>query len=153
MKNISFVLVGLVICVSFGDLVFADSQLWQNKAEREIADVVQQMFNALGANKFDKYEKLVTQDFYLYDVGKRFSRDAFADVIKKDIAKGVKFNWVITEPEAHVSNNVAWVTYKNRGSFESHKGKQQKTWLESAVLEREGKHWRIRFLHSTLVTN
>jgi ketosteroid isomerase-like protein len=56
----------------------------------------------------------------------------------------------VTEPQVHVTGKIAWVTYTNRGIIDGPKGRSNKVWLESAVLERKDKQWRIRFMHSTL---
>lgn len=152
MKRASIFLIASFLCISLHvSRTWADSELWQDQAQREVGAVVQEMFNALKTRNVTQYNKLVTQDFYLYDAGERLSREAFAEIVQESIAKGTKYDWKITKPEAHISSDLAWITYTNIGLIESAKGKQEKNWLESAVLERHDKTWRIRFLHSTLV--
>jgi hypothetical protein len=71
------------------------------------------------------------------------------DLIQKAHAAGTIFEWNVTEPKVHVSCNVAWITYINKGSVQDSSGRQDVTWLESAFLDYQNEHWLIHFLHST----
>ena len=70
-------------------------------------------------------------------------------LIKSRHEAGVVYVWRVTEPEVHVDGNTAWITYVNRGSVTDAAGAKDVTWLESAVLRKEGGAWRIQFFHST----
>ena len=119
--------------------------------QAQVTEIVRSMFAAMAAGDIAKFREVITPDFYAYDVGKRFTGDALIDLIKKAHAAGDVYVWTVTEPEVHISGEIAWITYVNRGSVTSKSGKTDLTWLESAVLEKEKGTWRIRFLHSTRV--
>jgi hypothetical protein len=60
----------------------------------------------------------------------------------------------VIEPQVHVSCNLAWITYVNKGAVQDSSGRQDVTWLESAILESAildyvNGHWLIHFFHST----
>jgi ketosteroid isomerase-like protein len=71
------------------------------------------------------------------------------DLIKSAHAAGKVYVWTVNEPEVHVSGDMAWITYVNRGSIKDASGTKDVTWLESAVLQKEKGAWRIHFFHST----
>jgi len=109
------------------------------------------MFVAARADDLPALLALTTPDFYAYDGGKRFTAQALMDFIKKLHAAGKHYEWNVTNPEAHVACNMAWVTYVNQGFIEEAGGHQDMSWLESAVLEYGNGQWRLRFFHSTRV--
>jgi hypothetical protein len=85
-----------------------------------------------------------------YDGGAEFSGDALMKLVVQLHAAGTKFQWSVMEPKVHVTCDIAWITYVNRGSVED-ATRTELTWLESAVLNYDGTRWRIRFFHSTPV--
>jgi len=119
--------------------------------QAQVTEAVRSMFAAMAAGDIAKFREVIAPNFYAYDVGKRFTGDALIDLIKKAHAAGDVYVWTVTEPEVHISGEIAWITYVNRGSVSGKSGKHDVTWLESAVLEKEKGKWRIRFLHSTRV--
>ena len=115
----------------------------------QVTEVGRSMFAALAANDAAKFRATSTPDFYAFDVGTRFSGDDMLELIKTAHAKGNVYVWTVNEPDVHVSGDVAWIAYVNRGSIKDSSGTEDITWLESAFLQKEKEAWRIRFLHST----
>lgn len=115
----------------------------------QVTETVRSMFAALAANDADKFRAAITPDFYAFDVGKRFTGDALLELIKTAHAAGNVYVWTVNEPDVHISGDLAWIAYLNRGSIKDASGTENVTWLESAVLQRDKGAWRIRFLHST----
>jgi ketosteroid isomerase-like protein len=128
----------------------AADQTDQTAADKtQVTEVVRAMFAALAANDLDKFRAVTAPDFYAFDVGKRFTRDALIDLIKTAQAAGNVYVWTVNEPEVHISGDIAWITYVNKGSVKDSSGTTDMTWLESAVLRKEKGIWRIHFFHST----
>jgi ketosteroid isomerase-like protein len=115
----------------------------------QVTEAVRSMFAALAANDDGKFRAVIAPDFYAFDVGKRFTADALLELIKTAQAAGKVYVWTVTEPDVHISGDIAWIAYVNRGSIKDASGTENVTWLESAVLQKEKGAWRIRFLHST----
>jgi hypothetical protein len=107
------------------------------------------MFAALRTDNQERLQQLTSPDFYAYDGGMRFTGPAMIDFIKQGHASGKRWVWSITDPEVHVTCNLAWITYVNQGSVEDASGRQALTWLESAIMEYSNARWHIRFIHST----
>lgn len=114
-------------------------------------EAVRQMFVALTNDDAALFNSVTSADFYAFDVGKRFDGDALLQLVKQAHAAGKIYEWQVTEPEVRVDGSTALVTYVNHGSLQSAAGLTQLSWLESAVLRKEGGEWRIHFFHSTRV--
>jgi hypothetical protein len=112
-----------------------------------------ELFAALRADDVDRFQKIVSPDFYAFDAGRRFDGSELALFVKEAHAKGVRFAWSITEPLVHMSCGTAWLTYLNKGSVGTAEGEKPVSWLESMVLQYRDSHWRIAFLHSTRVSD
>ena len=115
----------------------------------QITEAIRSFFAAVRADDLDKLHAVTTPDFYAFDAGGRFTRDALMDLIRGAHATGKVYVWTVNEPEFHISGDIAWITYVNRGSIKDASGTKDVTWLESAVLQKEKGTWRIHFFHST----
>jgi ketosteroid isomerase-like protein len=115
----------------------------------QVTEAIRSFFAAAAADDLDKFGAVTTPDFYAFDAGGRFTRDALMDLIKSAHAAGNVYVWTVNEPEVHISGEIAWITYVNHGSIKDASGTKDVTWLESAVLQKERSVWRIHFFHST----
>ena len=117
----------------------------------KVTEAVRSFFAAAAADDVDKLHAVTARDFYAFDAGGRFTRDALMDLIKAAHAAGKVYVWTVNEPEVHVDGEIAWITYVNRGSIKDASGAKEVSLLESAVLRKENDTWRIQFFHSTRV--
>lgn len=143
MTNLLSVLaiVALVATPAYAETPVAD--------EAQVVEAIKTMYVAATNDDLAHFNTVAAHDFYAFDGGKRFTGDSLMELIKKLHADGSVYVWTVTEPEVHVSGNIAWITYVNRGSVEDKSGKKDLTWLESAVLRNDSGNWRIHFFHST----
>ena len=51
--------------------------------------------------------------------------------------------------QTEVKGTTAWVAYNNTADMNVKGQKRNVRWLESAVLVKEGKEWKVQLLHST----
>lgn len=119
--------------------------------EAQVTDAMVTMYVAATNDDLSKFRSVAAPDFYSFDGGKRFTGDELMSLIRRVHAEGKVFVWRVTEPEVHVDGKTAWITYVNRGSVQDSSGTKDVTWLESAVLRKQGGRWRIHFFHSTRV--
>ncbi len=119
--------------------------------QAQVTEAVRSFFAAATADDLDKLHAVTAPDFYPFDAGGRFTRDALMDMIKAAHAAGKVYVWTVNEPAVHISGDIAWITYVNHGSIKDATGTKDVTWLESAVLQKENGIWRIHFFHSTRV--
>jgi len=115
----------------------------------QVTEAVRSFFAAATVDDLDKLHAVTAPDFYAFDAGGRFTSDALIDMIKAAHAAGKVYVWTVNEPKVHISGDMAWITYVNRGSIKDASGTKDVTWLESAVLQKEKGTWRIHFFHST----
>ena len=120
--------------------------------EMAIVKTLEQLLSALQRDDRDGFHAVTTKDFYAFNNGKRLDGDGLIEMGKELHAKGYQYIWSVTEPQAHVNCDSAWVTYVNKGSIRQPDGTMTSmTWLQSAVMRWEGNAWKVRFLHSTRV--
>ena len=119
--------------------------------EQAVEHTLRQMYGALTNEDAAQFRAVTTSDFYAFDGGEKMTGDELVALIKSLHAAGKTFVWTVTEPKVRIENAVVWITYLNRGSVQDAAGKKDVSWLESAVLQKEGGTWRIQFFHSTRV--
>lgn len=117
-------------------------------ATTDIVATLQAMYAAARADDAAAFHAVTAADFYAYDAGAPFTGESLLQLIAQAHAAGKTFEWNVTQPRVHAACDSAWVTYVNRGSIEDASGRQPLTWLESAVLQYDGR-WRVQFLHAT----
>ncbi len=119
--------------------------------ERQIVDRVSTIFDAARTDDVAKFNSVIAAEFYIFDGGARFNRDAIMAFIEAQHAAGKRYEWKVTEPDVHISGNTAWIAYVNKGSITDASGTTNQKWLESAFLEKKRGMWKIVFMHSTRV--
>ena len=119
--------------------------------QAQIIDTVSTVFAAARAEDIAKFDSVIAPDFYIFANGTRFNGDAIMGAIKAQHAAGKSYDEHVTEPDIHISGDIAWIAYVNRGSITDASGTVDQSWLESAFLERKAGTWRIVFMHSTRV--
>ena len=117
--------------------------------QNQVTEAVRSFFAAATSDDLEKLHAVTAPDFYAFDAGGRFTRDALMAMIKAAHTAGKIYVWTVNEPDVHISGDMAWITYVNRGSVKDASGTKDVTWLESAVLGKEEGAWRIHFFHST----
>lgn len=116
--------------------------------ETQAVDAIRTMYAAATKDDFDLFHSVTAATFFAFDNGKRFDGDQLMTLIQGAHRSGKVYVWNVTDPEVHLSGNLAWVTYTNRGSLTDSSGTHPLTWLESVVLEKRSGQWRVLFLHS-----
>jgi ketosteroid isomerase-like protein len=119
--------------------------------QRQVVDTLNTIFIAARADDVAKFDSVIASDFYIFDGGARFNGDSIMVFIKAQHAAGKRYEWNVTEPDVHISGNIAWIAYVNKGSITDASGTVNQNWLESAFLEKQAGTWRIVFMHSTRV--
>ena len=131
-------------------LLFLCSHVVMGQADsRRVHDVVVGFFEALSTYDLPGMEKCVTADFTLLEDGVIWTMDTVAALTGKPRAAGFKRLNHFDFFETMVKKDMAFVSYHNMAEITTTTGKRTVKWLESAVLVKEGKHWKIRMMHST----
>jgi ketosteroid isomerase-like protein len=127
----------------------ADQSRPSSADQVQITEAIRSFFAAAATDDLAKLRAVIAPDFYAFEAGGRITGDALMEMLKAAHATGKVYVWTVNEPEVHISGDIAWITYVNRGSIKDASGTKDVTWLESAVLGKEKGIWRIHFFHST----
>jgi hypothetical protein len=117
--------------------------------EKEIQGVVTHFFDALA--KFDEagMQAELSPGFTLLEDGLVWNLDSLVRAIQPrnqpSFSRINHFDFLRTEQKGEA----AWVYYRNAADFRFNGKTGQIKWLESAVLIRQDKRWKLHVLHST----
>lgn len=140
----------LAIAIYVSTLLQAQQQL--TKDQRQVQQAVVKMFEALSNRDSVSLKALCTTDVTLYEYGQVWNIDtlinkAIALNMATDFKRSNTFDFVNTE----TSKNSAWVTYRLSSTIIKDNKQATVLWLETVILAKQKKRWKIKHLHSTLI--
>ena len=136
--------------------LFSFSQ--ERLTEEMITDHIKEFFNVLNIKNYDKdlLSQKVTSDFIIYEMGDKFTLNEFTDFIESAGYLGWESTeWFLSDFTISIDSNSAHASYLNTGVFIYPNPyasdillKENKQWLESIFVVREGEDLKIKFLQS-----
>ena len=116
----------------------------------EVHQTVINLFDALSIRDTVMLKANCTADILLFEDGKVWNIDTMMRAIinlKKlnDYTRVNKIEFIHTE----IHNEVAWTTYHNQADIAVNGKNRSVKWVETVILMRDGKKWKIKILHST----
>ena len=136
--------------------LFSFSQ--ERLTEEMITDHINEFFNVLNIKNYDKdlLSQKVTSDFIIYEMGDKFTLNEFTDFIESAGYLGWESTeWFLSDFTISIDSNSAHVSYLNTGVFIYPNPyrrevllRENKQWLESVLIVREGEDLKIKFLQS-----
>ena len=122
------------------------------ESQRSVQQTVIKMFDALSNRDSISMKLYCTADIALYEYGQVWNIDT---LIMKAITLNQAADFKRTNTFDFLNTNVdkttAWATYRLQSAI-TRDGKQVTLqWLETVVLVKEPKQWKVKHLHSTLV--
>lgn len=140
----------LIIAISFSTLLQAQQSL--TKDQQEIQQTVINFFESLSNRDSVSLKSYSTTDITLFEYGRVWTLDTLVRrAIKLNTASDFKRINSLEFIDSSADKNTAWATY-NLHSEITRAGKQTSIhWLESVILVREKKKWKIKALHSTMI--
>jgi ketosteroid isomerase-like protein len=121
----------------------------QSHVQDTVVETVRLMYAAAARDDLDGFRAVSAPGFCAFETGKRMTGDELMGRVLAAHAAGKVYAWHVTEPRVRVDGTTAWITYVNRGSIEDASGKQEVSWVESAVHRKHGDSWLIHFFHAT----
>jgi hypothetical protein len=117
-----------------------------------VQKVIVDVFQALADRDTGQLKSNCTAGFLLLENGLIWNVDSLSQRIDQnkaitDFKRINTFDFIATK----VRNNTAWTTYSNQAEVTKNGQHSLIKWLETAVLIKEGKAWKIEVLHSTLI--
>jgi ketosteroid isomerase-like protein len=146
LKKIAF----LSIAISVTAILQAQ-QLFSKK-QQEIKQTVVKMFQALSIRDSIALKSYCSPDITLYEYGQIWNIDT---LIRKgiimnqaaDFKRTNTFDFITIETD----KTTAWVTYRLSSVITKDSKETVIQWLETIVLARQKKLWKVKHLHSTLI--
>jgi hypothetical protein len=146
MKKISLFLIAL----SMSAMLMAQEPL--TESQQDVQQTVVKMFDALSNRDSVSLKDYCTADIALYEYGQVWNIDtlilkAIIQNQAADFKRTNSFDFINTT----VDKTMAWVTYRLQSAI-TRDGKQATVqWLETVILVKEKKQWKVKLLHSTLI--
>lgn len=143
------------------------TNLWAVVAHAEISEkdtitTLESFFSALSVENYGNgdLEKIVTDDFVIFEMGQRFTLPEFKEFLASANYKDwVSTRWVLSNHTITSAQESSHIFYQNDGVFifpsagdPEKLSKQQNMWLESALVVKEGEILKLKFLQSENVT-
>jgi len=121
-------------------------------SQQEVQQTIIKMFDALSNRDSVSLKVYCTADITLYEYGQVWTIDTL--ILKAitlnqsaDFKRTNSFDFINTLTD----KTVAWATYRLQSAI-TRDGKQVTVqWLETVVLVKENKQWKVKHLHSTLI--
>lgn len=108
--------------------------------EEEALSLTNGFFEALSKGDTLYMQNHITADFLMFEHEQVWNMDSLLRLMP--LTQGRV--WEINEPTFNTSGNLAHLSYFNQGIIPS-----DRSWLESVLMKREGKHLKMKFMHST----
>ncbi len=121
----------------------------QSTEQTKVNQSLVKLFDALAALDMKTIREFSSKDMTILESGVVWNLDTIAR--KVDQLKGTSFsrtnhlNFIQTE----IKGNTAWSIYYNSADMMIDGLEVHRKWLESAVLLKVGKAWKVKLLHST----
>lgn len=146
MKKVSF-LVPAILCI-----VLLQAQQSTTNSQQAAQQTVIKLFDALSNRDSVSLKTYSTADITLYEYGQVWNIDT---LILKAIIQNQSANFKRTNSfdfiNTTVDKTMAWVTYRLQ-SIVIREGKETTVqWLETVILVKGKKRWKVKHLHSTLI--
>lgn len=128
------------------------AQQSSSRNQLTVEQTVVKFFDALSSRDSEDLKKHCAADIILYEYGNIWNLDTL--ILKAitlnqftDFKRTNTFEFINTT----VDQTTAWVTYRLESVIINDGKKVTKQWLETVILEKKRKYWKLKHLHSTLV--
>ncbi|MEO6252962.1 MAG: nuclear transport factor 2 family protein [Ferruginibacter sp.] len=119
--------------------------------EKTVQQVVNNMFDAIATRDTINLKLQCTADILILESGATWNMDTLIQKISPNPPADFKRINTIDFIDTKISGNTAWTTFNNRADITRNGQRGFIIWLETAILVKERKKWKVKVLHSTLV--
>ena len=143
MKTKISVLLFLLFLIS--TTLFAQKQTEQ----QQVQQVLRLVFEAFAEGSVAKMEQALTADVKILETGEVWTLDTVRSYFARPRPADFKRINTLDFFQTEVEGKMAFVSYHNTAAIHANGKDRMVKWLESAVLVKQGKSWRVKMLHST----
>ena len=134
----------------FSTLLYAQKQL--SKTEQSVQQTVVKLFEALSNRDSVSLKNYSTADITLYEYGQIWNVDTLImKAVTLNQAADFKRTNTFDFTNTTTDKTMAWVTYRLQSAITRDRKQSTVQWLETVVLAKEKKQWKVKHLHSTLI--
>ena len=146
-KTVSLLIITLFLST------FLHAQRSLTKDERDVQQTIIDFFESSSRRDSVGLANTAAPDVILFEYGQQWNMDTLIQkMIKRNTSQDFKRVNTFDFIKTLVDKDMAWVSY-NLQSDISREGKQTMIrWIETVVLLRTEKKWRIKVLHSTMIS-
>lgn len=141
----------LTAIICFATILLANAQEKLTNDQQNVRKTVINMFQALADRDLDKLKKYCTSDIIILENGSVWNIDTLVQKVNQNKSTDFKRINTIDFIDTKVDKNIAWTTYNNQAEVTKNGQHGIIKWLETAILIRGRKQWKIKVLHSTLL--
>lgn len=123
--------------------------LGQNADQLKVNQSLIKLFDALAALDMNGIKEFSTKDLMILESGAIWNLDTLSRKVEQ--LKAVSFSRTnhLDFVQTELKGTIAWSVYYNTADMIIDGIEVHRKWLESAVLVKEGKVWKVKLLHST----
>jgi ketosteroid isomerase-like protein len=129
--------------------VCSNAQTQKSSEQGKVNQTITRFFDGIAALDIKAMKQCTTGDFLLLENGAVWNMDTLTNKLSPLKTAGFSRTNHLDFIQTEVKENTAWVAYNNAADINVNGQKRNVQWLESAVLIKEGKEWKIKLLHST----
>lgn len=140
----------LLLLFSMSSMLLAQEPLKGN--QQAVQQTIIKMFDALSNRDSISLKIYCTADIQLFEYGQIWNIDTLIlKAITQNLGADFKRTNTIDFINITISKGTAWATYNNQADIFKNGKQTTVKWLETVVLVKEEKQWKINHLHSTLI--
>lgn len=140
----------LLIAISFTAILQAQSRF--TESQKAVQQTVVKLFEALSNRDSISLQLYCADDIALYEYGQVWNIDT---LIKRAITLNTSADFKRTNTldfiSTTINKNTAWATYYLNSEITKDAKQISIQWLETVVLVKEKKRWKLKVLHSSLI--
>lgn len=132
--------------------IFLQAQPPLKKSQQQAQQAIVNLFEALSNRDLAGLKEQCTADISFYEYGQVWSMDTLVNIAitqntAADFKRSNRFEFIRTVTD----KKTAWVSYRLYSDIYRGSKKIQAEWLETVVLLKQNKKWKVAHLHSTLI--
>ena len=138
------------ICLILFILFVTSPALAQKQTEQQqVQQVLRLVFEAFSEGSVAKMEQALTPDVKILETGEVWTLDTIRSYFARPRPTDFKRINTLDFFQTEVEGKMAFVSYHNTAAIHANGKDRMVKWLESAVLVKQGKSWKVKMLHST----
>lgn len=131
-------------------LFSASANAQTTQEEKRVQQAVENMFATLASADTAALKNFVTAGVRFYEYGQSWTIDSLIRIVTPTVSvPDFKRTNFFTFVKTTVRKNTAWVTYHLQSVITANGKEQTAFWMETVILVKEKKEWKIEVLHST----